>query len=101
MNFVLTIWESSKRYVSAAIGGVIVSALAMIGVDAAMSPELTGVIPAFVDQLQLLIFYVVTILLKNWQQKRVIEKGGVLAERIESANTAREHGVAVKTPGLP
>lgn len=93
----LSIWNMAKRYIAAAIVGALVAGLAHLGIDATTNPELTENIRVFVDSFLMGIFYVTTILVKTWQQKKVLAKGDVLPERVESVRTASEHVAATKT----
>jgi uncharacterized membrane protein YqjE len=91
----ITIWSMAKRYIAAAVVGVLATGLAAAGIDLAASPELLEQIHLAVDALLMGVFYVATILFKTWRQKKVLQSGEMLPERVESASTAREHGSAV------
>lgn len=91
----ITVWSMAKRYIAAAVVGVLVAGLAALGIDTAASPELVEQLHLFVDALLMGVFYVATILFKTWRQRKVLQSGEVLPERIESAVTAREHGTRV------
>lgn len=96
----LTIWEMSKRYIVGALTAAIFMALGLIGIDAVANPESLEVVENLAEAFGYMVFYVVTVLVTRWRQKKVVESGGVVAERIESASTARDHGVPVKPAPL-
>lgn len=91
----VTIWTMSKRYVVGAIVSASFLALGLIGIDAVQNPELVPVIENVADAFGMAVFYIGVILWKTWRQKKKLEAGEVLPERIESAATAREHGTRV------
>lgn len=90
------IWNMAKRYVAGAIFGLLVTMLAAWGIHEATNPELFAQLRILVDALLMAVFYVAAILFKSWRQKKVLEKGDVLPERIEAASTAKELGVPLK-----
>src|SRR5690606_17893533 len=96
MDQILTIWSMVRRYIVGAVVGGVMTVLAGIGITEVTAPEVLENLRIAVDALLMVIFYSVTIWVKTWSQKRVIERGGVLPERIESASTALDHGLPVQ-----
>ena len=87
---IITMWEMAKRYIAGAVVGVLASLFAGWGITEALNPGLLEQLNLFVSALLTGIFYVSTILFKTWRQKKVIESGAVLPERVESRATAVE-----------
>lgn len=87
----LSIYEMSKRYIAAALVGAITVIAGAIGVAEVVDPVMMEKIEGAATGVAGFVFYSVTILAKTWFQKRALEKGQVLQERVESQQTAIEH----------